>query len=341
MHLSQVDLNLFVVLEAIYREGNLTRAGRQLKLTQPAMSHALKRLRELLKDPLFIREGANMVPTPFSRNMINDVRQALQILEVSLYENRNFDPAHTRRNFQLGFWELMESTILPRLVTVLAEAAPEISITTLRVKRREIEMELASGALDLALDVPINMSDTIRQQPLFSDRVVVLARDRHPAIAGELNLDTYLAQEHILVSSRRFGPSLVDAELNRKGRKRRIVVRCQNYFAACRVVSETDMLLTMPAHYAEMLNTPFGNRLYPFPLKSLQTLDIQMYWHESADNDPPNRWLREQIKKVIDESMNAPSPARKSAHKKQRESRSRGETNESRSFARTQEAARR
>ena len=117
MHLSQVDLNLFVVLEAIYREGNLTRAGRQLKLTQPAMSHALKRLRELLKDPLFIREGANMVPTPFSRNMINEVRQALQILEVSLYENRNFDPAHTRRNFQVGFWELMESTILPPLMS--------------------------------------------------------------------------------------------------------------------------------------------------------------------------------------------------------------------------------
>ncbi|HEU4414389.1 MAG TPA: LysR family transcriptional regulator [Candidatus Angelobacter sp.] len=303
MHLSQVDLNLFVVLEAIYREGNLTRAGRQLKLTQPAMSHALKRLRELLQDPLFRREGANMVPTPFSRNMINDVRQALQILEVSLYENRNFDPAHTRRNFQLGFWELMEATILPRLVTVLAAASPEISITTQRVKRREIEVELASGALDLAMDVPITMSDSIRQAPLFSDRVVVVARAAHPAIKRELALDNYLLQDHILVSSRRFGPSLVDAELNRKGKKRRIVLRCQNYFAACRVVSETDMLLTMPANYAEMLNKRFGNRLYPFPLKSLQNLDIHMYWHESAENDPPNRWLREQIRKVVDESM--------------------------------------
>ena len=305
MHLSQVDLNLFVVLEAIYREGNLTRAGRQLKLTQPAMSHALKRLRELLKDPLFIREGANMVPTPFSRNMINEVRQALQILEVNLYEDRNFDPAHTRRNFQIGFWELMESTILPSLVKVMAKAAPEISITTLRVKRREIEKELASGTLDLALDIPITMSDSIRQKPLFSDRVVVMARAGHPAIARELDLDTYLRQDHILVSSRRLGPSLVDAELNRKGRKRRIVVRCQHYFAACRVVSETDMLLTIPEHYAQMLNAGFNNRLYPFPLKSLQQLEIHMYWHESAENDPPNRWLREQIKKVVDESLAA------------------------------------
>ncbi|HKR97505.1 MAG TPA: LysR family transcriptional regulator [Candidatus Angelobacter sp.] len=316
MHLSQVDLNLFVVLEAIYREGNLTRAGRQLKLTQPAMSHALKRLRELLNDPLFIREGANMVPTPFSRNMINDVRQALQILEVNLYENRNFDPAHTRRNFQLGFWELMEAMVLPKLATVLAGAAPEISITTLRVKRREIEMELASGALDMALDVPINMSDSIRHKPLFSDRVVVVARDGHPLIDRELDLETYLSQDHILVSSRRFGPSLVDTELNRKGKKRQINLRCQNYFAACRVVSETNMLLTMPEHYAEMLNGRFGNRLYPFPLKSLQTLDIHMYWHESADNDPPNRWLREQITKVAEDAIQVVAAVPPKAQKK-------------------------
>jgi DNA-binding transcriptional LysR family regulator len=305
VHLSQVDLNLFVVLEAIYREGNLTRAGRQLKLTQPAMSHALKRLRELLKDPLFIREGANMVPTPFSRNMINDVRQALQILEVNLYENRNFDPAHTRRNFMVGFWELMEAMILPALAGTLTRAAPEISITTLRVKRREIEAELSSGALDLALDVPINMSDTIRHRPLFSDGVVVVARQRHPAIGRELDLDTYLAQDHILVSSRRYGPSLVDTELNRKGKSRRIVLRCQNYFAACRAASETDMLLTMPEHYAEMLNRNFENRLHPFPLKTLQSLDIHMYWHESVDNDPPNRWLREEITRIVEESMQA------------------------------------
>jgi DNA-binding transcriptional LysR family regulator len=320
VHLSQVDLNLFVVLEAIYREGNLTRAGRQLKLTQPAMSHALKRLRELLKDPLFIREGANMVPTPFSRNMINDVRQALQILEVNLYENRNFEPAHTRRNFIVGFWELMESMILPSLARTLTRAAPEISVTTLRLKRREIEAELSSGALDLALDVPINMSESIRRKPLFSDRVVVVARRSHSAIGRELDLETYLSQDHILVSSRRHGPSLVDAELNRKGKNRRIVLRCQNYFAACRAASQTDMLLTMPEYYAEMLNSNFENRLYPFPLKSLQTLDIHMYWHESADNDPPNRWLREEIARIVDESINV-APIASAATKKRVQSR--------------------
>ncbi|HWF04450.1 MAG TPA: LysR substrate-binding domain-containing protein, partial [Candidatus Angelobacter sp.] len=268
-------------------------------------------------DPLFLREGANMVPTPFSRNMINEVRQALQILEVNLYENRNFDPAHTRRDFQIGFWEIMESTILPPLLKIMAKAAPEISMTTSRVKRREIEIELASGSLDLALDIPITMSDSIKQEPLFSDRIVVMVREGHPLGAHELDLDTYLRQDHVLVSSRRLGPSLVDAELNRKGRKRRIVLRCQHYFAACRVVSETDMLLTIPERYAQMLNGGFNNRLYPFPLKSLQQLELHMYWHESADNDPPNRWLREQIKKVVNDSLaetQEPEPKRRAAN---------------------------
>jgi len=124
VHLSQVDLNLFVVLEAIYREGNLTRAGLQLNLTQPAISHALKRLRDLLQDPLFVRQGPRMVPTPFTRNMIEQVRQALQILEVNLSESRNFVPENTRRNFHLSLWEYAEALILPHLLRRLARAAP-------------------------------------------------------------------------------------------------------------------------------------------------------------------------------------------------------------------------
>ena len=123
MHLSQIDLNLFVVLDEIYREGNITRASRQLSLTQPAISHALKRLRQLLNDPLFVRKGSNMVPTPFTRTIIGQVRQALQILEVNLYENRQFDPVHTRRIFYLGLRDSSESIVLPSLVRRSAEPA--------------------------------------------------------------------------------------------------------------------------------------------------------------------------------------------------------------------------
>ena len=189
MHLSQVDLNLFVVLEAIYREGNITRAGQQLNLTQPAISHALKRLRDLLQDPLFVRQGAHMVPTPFTRNMIDQVRQALQILETNLTQSRNFAPEHTRRNFNLSLWEYFEALILPFLLRRLKDASPGMSITTSRIKRRDLETELASGSVDLAIEIPMTVSDRIRHKWLLNEAFLVVARHSHPALRNKDTLD--------------------------------------------------------------------------------------------------------------------------------------------------------
>lgn len=315
MHLSRVDLNLFVVLEAIYREGNITRAGQQLNLTQPAISHALKRLRDLLQDPLFIRKGPHMVPTPFTRNMIEQVRQALQILEVSLSESRNFVPEHTRRNFHLSLWEYAEALILPPLLRCLTHIAPGMSITTLRVRRRDLETELASGSVDLAIDIPMTTSDRIRHKWLLNEPFVVIARHGHPAIADKLDLDTYLAQRHIQVSSRRHGPSLVDVELSRRGLHRQVFLRIQHNLTACMVVSQTDMLLTLPERHAQLLNPSLMNQVYPFPLEGPR-LEAHLYWHESVENDPANRWLREEIEKVLVPEPRAPGSPRKGSRQR-------------------------
>ncbi len=318
MHLSQVDLNLFVVLEAIYREGNITRAGQQLNLTQPAISHALKRLRDLLQDPLFVRQGTHMVPTPFTRNMIEQVRQALQILEVNLSQSRNFVPEDTRRNFHLSIWEYAEALILPSLMRRLTHEAPGMSITTSQVKRRDLETELASGSVDLAIDIPMTMSDRIRHKWLLNEPFAVMARHGHPAITDKLDLGTYLAQRHIQVSSRRYGPSLVDIELNRSGLCRQIFLRSQHNHAACMVVSMTDMLLTLPERHAQLLNTGSVNQLHPFPLEAPR-LEAHLYWHESVENDPANRWLRQEIEKVLAPEPRTPAAPRKGTNGRRRD----------------------
>jgi DNA-binding transcriptional LysR family regulator len=325
VHLSQVDLNLFVVLEAIYREGNITRAGQQLNLTQPAISHALKRLRDLLQDPLFVRQGAHMMPTPFTRNIIEPVRQALQILEANLGQSHNFIPEHTRRSFHLSLWEYLEALILPPLLSHLSHASPGMSITTSRVKRRDLETELASGSVDLAIEIPMTISDRIRQKWLLNEPFVVIARQGHPAIEDTLDLDTYLSQRHIQVSSRRQGPSLIDIELSRRGLRRQVFLRTQHNFTACMVVSKTDMLLTLPERHARLLNaglqntgslntgslnTGSLNQVHPFPLHAPR-LEAHLYWHESVENDPANRWLREQIESVLA----LEPPASKATHK--------------------------
>lgn len=298
MHLSQADLNLFVVLEAIYREGNITRAGHQLNLTQPAISHALKRLRDMLQDPLFVRRGPHMVPTPFTQNMIEPVRQALQILEMNLSQSRNFVPEHIRRNFHLSMWEYAEALILPSLLRRLAHAAPAMSITTSRGKRRELETELSSGSIDLAIDIPMTMSDRIRHKLLLNEPFVVMARRGHPAIPGKLSLDTYLSLRHIQVSSRRYGPSLIDVELSRRGCRREVFLRTQHNLTACLVMNKTDMLLTLPERHAQLLNKALANQIYAFPLEEAH-LEAHLYWHESVENDAANRWLRDEIQNVL------------------------------------------
>jgi DNA-binding transcriptional LysR family regulator len=294
VHISRIDLNLLVVLDAIYTEGGITRAAGKLHLTQPAISHSLGRLRELFRDELFSREGRAMVPTPLARSLIEPVRRALRGLEVTLNELESFDPATTRKRFTLAVRDVFESTVLPSLLKTVSRKAPSVDIAAVQVERREFESELAAGTLDAALDVLLPLSEQIRHKRISHDRHVVVARKGHPAVRKGLTLPTYLKQHHVLVSSRRSGPGLEDVELSRQGLSRRIRLRCQHYFAACRVVSQTDLILTMPGHYARIANRQFGNQILPLPLE-MPSLDAYLYWHANVDNEPANRWLREQV----------------------------------------------
>jgi DNA-binding transcriptional LysR family regulator len=294
VHISRIDLNLLVVLDAIYTEGGITRAAEKLHLTQPAISHSLGRLRELFRDALFVREGRAMVPTPLARNLIEPVRRALRSLEVTLNELERFDPASTRRRFTVAVRDVFDATVLPPLLQQVARAAPSVDVAAVQVERRDLESELAAGTLDCALDVLLPMSEQVRRRRITVDQHVVVARRSHPAVRRGLTLATYLKQHHVLVSSRRSGPGLEDVELSRQGLSRRIRLRCQHYFAACRVVSQTDLVLTMPGSYARIANRQFGNRILPLPF-AMPPLDAYLYWHANVDREPANRWLRERL----------------------------------------------
>ena len=299
MHISRIDLNLLVVLDAIYTEGGITRAAEKLHLTQPAISHSLGRLRELFRDELFTREGRAMVPTPLARNLIEPVRRALRGLETTLNELERFDPASTQRRFNLAVRDSFEAVVLPPLLRQVTRAAPSIDVAAVQVSRRELESELAAGALDLALDVLLPLSEQVQRKRITADRLVVVARKGHPAVRRGLTLATYLKQHHVLVSSRRAGPGLEDVELSRQGLSRRIRLRCQHYFAACRVVAQTDLVLTMPGNYARVANRELGNQVLPMPLE-MPPLDAYLYWHRNVDKEPANRWLREAVTRAFE-----------------------------------------
>jgi DNA-binding transcriptional LysR family regulator len=294
MHISRVDLNLFIVFAAIYDEGSVTRASQKLNLTQPAISHALGRLRQLFDDPLFERQGHAMVSTPLARSIIEPVRLSLRGFEVTLNKLDRFDPAASRKQFNLALRDVLESSVLPPLMKRVTEMAPHVDIAAIQADRRELESELAAGTLDVAIDALLPLSSDILHTRIETDTTVVVAHKDHPVVRGSIDLETYLQQDHILATSRRKGPGLEDFELSRLGLQRRVRLRCQHYFAACRVVSQTNLLLTMRERYARVANEQFGNQIMPFPL-DLPSFDAHLYWHANVDGDPANLWLREQI----------------------------------------------
>ncbi|HYD97452.1 MAG TPA: LysR family transcriptional regulator [Noviherbaspirillum sp.] len=298
MHISRVDLNLFTVFDAIYTEGSVTRASQKLNLTQPAISHALGRLRQMFDDPLFVRQGHAMVSTPLARSIIEPIRLALRGLEVTLNGVHAFDPATSEKRFNIALRDVLEATILPPLMLRVRRNAPLVDIAAGHVDRRDLQSEMANGTLDGAIDVLLPLPNDVMRTRIYQDATVVVARQGHPAIDGGIDIDTYLKQDHILASSRRRGLGLEDFELSRFGLERRVRLRCQHYFAACRVVSETDMILTMPGRYAQIANEQFGNQILPFPME-IPAFDVFLYWHANVDNDPANRWFREQVMQAV------------------------------------------
>ena len=278
MHLGRIDLNLLVVFDTIYAEASITRASRRLNLSQPAISHALGRLRQVFEDPLFIRQGRLMTPTPLARRMIEPIRQSLQRLEATLTKGDPFAPGSAVKQFTVGMRDALEAAVLGSLMRDIAKRAPRIDISTVRIERRELERELSSGTVDAAIDVLLPLPEAIRRQRLGTEWLTVLARRRHPTVGPRLTLDRYLEEEHISVSSRRRGLSAEDFELGRHNLRRRIRLRCRSYFAACSAVSETE----------------YGDQLLPFPLK-VPAFDTYLYWHANADGDPANAWLRQQL----------------------------------------------
>lgn len=294
MKLSRVDLNLFVVLETIYAEGGITRAAEKLRLSQPAISHSLARLRELFGDPLFQRIGQRMMPTPLTQQLIDPLRSSLDQIGSVIRETGRFDPATAQRKLVIGIRTAFESSVMPRVMQALQAQAPGIRVSTIRLKRAEIERELGSGSLDLAIDVPLSFTDAVRTRRLSADRLVVVVRKEHPVIQGRVDLPTYLSQRHILVTGRRLGQALEDVELRKLGYTRDVAWRCQSYLAGCAAVAQTDLVLTMVSQQAVMASASFGNQVLEMPAIRAQ-MELYLYWHQNAEHDMANRWVRQRV----------------------------------------------
>lgn len=303
--MSRIDLNLFRVFDAVYRAGSLTQAAAQLHLTQPAISNALARLRTQFGDPLFVRDGRRIAPTPRARAVAPEIAAALQLLQQTLSAPQAFEAVSASRRFVIGMRDLLEFALLPRLTQELLRDAPKLQLQSARIERRKIERELAAGALDLSIDVPMPVGEGIVQEALFEEHLCVAMRRDHPLAKRALGIRQWLGARHVVVSSRRIGQVLEDGVLQREGLRRDIALRCQHYYAACHVVASSDLLLVLPRYYGEWFTAHLPLKLVPLPL-AMPSLQVMLYWPRNAEHDPGHAWLRERIRALT--ARGAPRP---------------------------------
>ena len=301
MKLSDIDLNLFVVFDAIYTEGNLTRAGEIIGITQPAVSNSLSRLRNLFDDPLFVRTAEGMVPTPMAQNIIGSVRQALGLIRSSVQDSETFNPSVSEKRFRISTNDLSQAILLPRVFKLLKTIATEVAIDCYQVHRRDMGIELASGNLDLAIDVPLTPDPQIKQKLLYSNPYVCVVRQDNQLVDDMLDLETYLKLKHIHISSRRGGLGHVDLALGKMGKKREIILRTQNHLVTPQMAATTDFAITVPQIFAEFLSRTVDVKYLKLPFE-IPPLEAFLYWHESTDKDQANIWMRDLISSTYDSS---------------------------------------
>lgn len=303
--MERIDLNLFRILDAIYTQGGVSAAARALHLTQPAVTHALGRLRDHLGDPLFVRQGNRLLPTDKVRAMMPSVQSHLKGLLASAHAQATFAPSRLQMEFAIGFRDILESIALPRLMAEVGPEAPGVRVISRRVAADEMERELSAGSLDLVVDRPLRAGAHISKQHLLDETLVVAMRRGHPS-ARQLSRADYLAAQHVVVSPLGEANAL-DTLLGQKGVFREVRMVAQHYFAACQIVAASDLLLTVPKAYAEHVSPLLAMALQPLPIR-IKAISILAYWHDAKDHDPAHAWFRERLVKSITGAMQ-PSPA--------------------------------
>ena len=294
MNLRSLDLNLLPVLEAVYTERSLTRASESLHITQPAVSNALARLRTHFEDPLFVREGRGVKPTAMAEALMPAVRDALDRLRAGLEPRSAFEPSRSTRVFNISARDAAAFMIAPRLARHLQEAAPGVRISWTHLNRGAISAELASGRLDLAIDVPGIRGTDLEREPLMTSPYVCVVAEDHPAARKIQTFEDFMALRHIVVSSRREGRSCVEEVARSHGARITPVMRLPHYMPALEIVRHTDLALTAPILMASAPGLVTHDLPGVFP-----PLGSELYWRRENSEDVALSWLRSLILETV------------------------------------------
>lgn len=296
MNYEQLDLNLLRVFDAVMTELNVTRAADRLHMTQPAVSNALKRLRHLLNDELFIKVPTGVRATPKAVQVWQPLREALIQIRQTL-EPAEFDAATATASFTIAMNDFTANLVLPKLVRVVEKTAPGIDLRTIPTTYINASMLLEQADIDLAIGVFPTPHARLRSHALLTSPFVCIMRKKHPLATKKLTLERYVQAKHLLVTLTGETTGLIDPMLQELGLKRRIGLTVNQFAVAPRIVAESDFLAVLPTRIVQF--SGFIDQLHTTALPlELMPSTLKMMWHERNQLDGGQQWLRSQLIEV-------------------------------------------
>jgi DNA-binding transcriptional LysR family regulator len=312
MDLRSVDLNLLVVFGALAEQRSVTRAAESLGLSQPATSAALARLRVLIGDPLFVKSGVEMRPTPRAAQLTGSVRQVLDTVRDEILMARAFEPAMADRQFTLLMPDIGEINFLPRLLVRLAQSAPQVRLRTRALARGDAAQALDNGTADLAIGYYPDLHRAgLFQQYLLHNRHVCIVRHDHPIVGTRMTLRQFQDAAHVVV--RPDGRAHVFEQfLQSHGWSRHVRLEVSHFASLLPIVTGSDLIATIPEALAMAWLALGGIKVVATPMK-VPVVEVHQFWHRRMHKDAAHMWLRAQVFDLFGEGSHSSRPPRAGA----------------------------
>jgi DNA-binding transcriptional LysR family regulator len=291
--MNDLDLNLLYVLVALDESRGVSGAAIKLNKSQPAVSAALAKLREFFGDPLFVRSGNQMQPTPRAAALVASARAVLGRIAADMVTTTDFAPASSQKTLTLALSDVGEVIFLPGILQELRLLAPLAAVRSISLPATEVAAGLESGDIDLALGYfPDLKKHNFFQQTLFSDTFASLMRADHPVTAAKLSLKQYLQLEHAVVRAESRTEEVIERYLARKKIRRKVVLTTPHFASAPMIVAQSDLIVTVPEPLARYFTTVSARlRVVGLPFDPPR-IELKQLWHRKFHHDARNRWLR-------------------------------------------------
>jgi DNA-binding transcriptional LysR family regulator len=314
MNFAALDLNLLRVFDAMMLELSTVRAGERLGLSQPAVSAALGRLRHIIGDELFVRDGNRMMPTPRAVALSETVRTALRQIEDALADAARFEPASGRQNFMLLGSDYFSTLLMPRLARQIVPEAPSVTVQMLDHPSGEVLRLLSDGFADAALDRELEVPEWIRRQTLFRSYILCAAAKDHPLLkqhgiapGTRIPADLFCRMPQVMMSMDGARTGTMEDALKAHGLSRTVAMTVPHFHAVALAVAASPLIGGMPVHFARHAAATLPLDLYLPPYDPPQ-LEVCLYWHRRLHRDAANVWLRDHIRRALTFDAGAAGP---------------------------------